>query len=115
MKDESLPRAARVRSSRDIRHLLKTGDRCRVGCIDMFVGPAAGDEPRLGVIVPRHGRSAVERNRLRRRLKEIARRDWLAAARMEGRRVDVLVRAREEAYDRTFRELRALILEATER
>jgi ribonuclease P protein component len=83
--------------------------------MDMFVGPATKGRPRLGVIVPRYGRSAVERNRLRRRLKEIARRDWLPTARMGGREFDVLVRVREEAYDRTFREIRSLVLDATER
>lgn len=115
MTDESLPRAARLRSDSEILRLLRTGKRRRVGCIDVYIGPVGGGRPRLGVIVPRYGRSAVERNRLRRRLKEIARRDWLAGARASGMEFDVLVRARKEAYDQTFRELRALVLNAAER
>lgn len=115
MNDESLPRAARLRSGHEIRHLLRTGCRRRAGCLDIFVAPGTTGEPRLAVIAPLYGRSAVERNRLRRRLREIARREWLARLRKEGRRDDLLVRAREEAYDRTYRELRALVREATER
>jgi ribonuclease P protein component len=114
MKDESFPRTARLRASRDIQHLLRTGKRCSVACIDIFIGPAKAEAPRLGVIVPRYGRSAVERNRLRRRLKEIARRDWLPAARTEGKDLDVLVRAREAAYDRSFGALQALLLDVRE-
>jgi len=80
MKDERFPRTARIGSGREIRELLRRGRRCRLGPVDLFVGPAE-DRPRVGVIVPRYGHSAVERNRLRRRVKEIARREWLSAAR----------------------------------
>jgi len=73
----------------------------------------------VGVIVPRYGHSAVERNRLRRRVKEIARREWLSAAReREGepeRHLDVLIRARREAYESSFDELRGILLERLER
>lgn len=62
--------------------------------------------PRLGLIVPKHGTNAVARNRLRRRLKEIWRRevqpvqpDW-----------DLIIRARREAYDRSFADLRQEVL-----
>jgi RNase P protein component len=61
----------------------------------------------------------VERNRLRRRVKEIARREWLSAAwRREGepeRHLDVLIRARREAYESSFDELRGILLERVER
>jgi RNase P protein component len=61
----------------------------------------------------------VERNRLRRRVKEIARREWLSAAwGREGgpeRHLDVLIRARREAYESSFDELRGILLERVER
>jgi ribonuclease P protein component len=50
------------------------------------------------VIVPRFQRSAVARNRLRRRLREIARRGPLA----ELPAVDLIVRARRSAYEAPF-------------
>ena len=118
MKDERFPRTARIGSGREIRELLRRGRRCRLGPVDLFVGPAE-DRPRVGVIVPRYGHSAVERNRLRRRVKEIARREWLSAAReREGepeRHLDVLIRARREEYESSFDELRAILLERVER
>ena len=59
---------------------MRSGKRRRVGPMDVFLAPSAGRRPRVGFIVPRHGHSAVERNRLRRRLREIARREWLPLA-----------------------------------
>lgn len=115
MKDERFPRTARIGSGREIRELLRGGRRCRVGPIDVFVGPAAEGRPRVGVIVPRYGHSAVERNRLRRRVREIARRDWLPVAWRRERPLDVLIRARREAYERSFEELEAIVLRTVER
>lgn len=68
----------------------------------------------MGVVVPLHGHGAAERNLLRRRLKEILRREWLAAAwpPPEGEELDVLVRAGAGAYDSSFDELRRLLLDA---
>jgi ribonuclease P protein component len=61
----------------------------------------------VAFVVPRHGHAIVDRNRLQRRLREIARRDWLPGALEEDLRLDVVVRARAEAYGATFEELRA--------
>jgi ribonuclease P protein component len=62
--------------------------------------------PRMGLIVPKFQSSAVARNRLRRRLKEIWRRDvqphqpaW-----------DLVIRARREAYAAPFNSLRRQIV-----
>lgn len=62
--------------------------------------------PRMGLIVPRFRSSAVARNRLRRRLKEIWRRELQAT--QPG--WDLLIRARKEAYDAPFATLRAELL-----
>ena len=50
--------------------------------------------PRVGFIVPRHRRTAVERNRLKRRLREIVRTRFLAKLPA----VDLVLRARPSAY-----------------
>jgi ribonuclease P protein component len=115
MKKEGLPRAARIRSSREIGRLMRSGKRRRVGPMDVFLVPSAGARPRVGFIVPLYGHNAVERNRLRRRLREIARREWLPLAWECDPRVDVLIRAREDAYGRSFKELRAFVGQAMER
>ncbi len=57
---------------------------------------------RIGLIVAKHQSSAVARNRLRRRLREI----WRREARPGLPPWDVIVRARREAYQATFGELR---------
>ncbi len=60
----------------------------------------------MGLIVPRFQSSAVARNRLRRRLKEIWRRE------IQGRQPgwDLVIRARREAYGASFESLRSQLL-----
>jgi ribonuclease P protein component len=58
--------------------------------------------PRMGLIVPKFRATAVARNRLRRRLREVWRREILAAQPAW----DLVIRARREAYDAPFDELR---------
>ena len=66
---------------------------------------------RLGLIVPRFRHSAVARNLVRRRLKEIWRRD----VRPVQPAWDLVVRARRSAYDATFESLRAQLLDWRDR
>jgi ribonuclease P protein component len=65
-------------------------------------------QPRMGLIVPKFQFSAVARNRLRRRLREIWRRD-MQAQQPPG---DLVVRARREAYQASFDQLRSQLLAA---
>jgi ribonuclease P protein component len=60
----------------------------------------------LGLIVPRLGQTAVARNRLRRRLKELWRKDLQHSIPV----MDVLFRARKESYVASFAQLRASVL-----
>ena len=57
------------------------------------------------MIVPKHRHSIVERNRVKRRLREIGRTLVLPRLREQGLALDVLVRARREAYGAGFRRL----------
>jgi ribonuclease P protein component len=57
----------------------------------------------VGFIVPKHKQTSVERNRLKRRLREIARRQVLPALPP----LDLVVRARPEAYGASFDALAA--------
>lgn len=57
-------------------------------------------------MVPKHRQTAVARNRLKRRLREIGRTTVLPALDRAGLTVDLLVRARPEAYGAAFEELR---------
>lgn len=107
---ERYPPAARLRSSREIRATFREGRRFRAGPLEVFARPSPAGRPRVGLVVPRHGHTIVERNRLKRRLREIVRREWLPDALEGGRRVDVVVRARAGAYDVGFQELRSALL-----
>jgi ribonuclease P protein component len=60
----------------------------------------------MGLIVPRFQSTAVARNRVRRRLEEIWRRE---IRHTQGER-DLLIRARKDAYGARFSELRAELL-----
>lgn len=90
--------------------MFRAGDKCRCGTLDVFVRPAAGPRgPRMGVVVPRHGHSIVERNRLQRRLRELLRTGWLPRQRTAERPRDLLVRARPGAYEADFEDLRRML------
>lgn len=109
---ERFPRQARLRSGSDIRRLLRDGRRRRSGPVEVFADASPAGRPRVGVMVPRHGHTIVDRNRVRRRLREIARRRWLPGAWEEGCPVDLLLRARPGAYGAGHDELRRAVLEA---
>lgn len=59
--------------------------------------------PRLGLVVPRYQQTAVARNRLRRRLKEL----WRREVQPDEPARDLVIRARREAYGAVFADLRA--------
>ena len=71
----------------------------------MFVADSPAPHSRLGLIVPKLGRRIVDRNLLKRRLREIGRRQLLPSLDASGRRLDVLIRARGRAYGADFETL----------
>jgi ribonuclease P protein component len=69
---------SRLRRRQDFQRVL-SGRRLYAGATLLaFAVPASGDGSRIGVTVSRRVRGAVRRNRLRRRLRELARRRLLA-------------------------------------
>ena len=110
MSDEGtgfgLPRESRIARSAEIRLLFQRGKRRKTRHLDAFVSPSPAAFPRLGVVVPKHKHTIVERNLVRRRLREIGRTVVLPALRNSGAALDVLVRARPDAYRATFGQLR---------
>jgi ribonuclease P protein component len=67
------------------------------------------------VIVPRYRRPVVARNRVKRRLREALRREVLPRLDAAGLHLDVLVRARREAYAASYAHLRDELVGWTER
>jgi ribonuclease P protein component len=103
-----------VTRTRDIRALFRRGRKKKTSHLDVFFLSSGASEPRLGLVVPKHGRRIVERNRLKRRLREVGRKEILPALREAGRTVDVLVRARREAYRASYEQLLRELTEVTE-
>lgn len=104
-ESQRLPRAARIRSSRDIRAVLSRGTRKRTPALDIYILSAPGRRPRVGWVVPKLGQGSVARNRLKRRLRELARKRVLQRLWSAGSGTDVLVRARRRAYQATYQQL----------
>jgi ribonuclease P protein component len=109
-----LPRQARITSSDEIRSLFRRGKRSKTRHLDAFVSPSPAPFARLGVVVPKHKRTIVQRNRLKRRLRELGRTMLLPTLGNRGAPFDVLLRARPEAYTAAFADLRDEVAALTE-
>ncbi|MES2123469.1 MAG: ribonuclease P protein component [Gemmatimonadota bacterium] len=100
---ERLPRSHRLVRGPDVHLVLRSGRRARRAHLDIFWTPSEAGHSRLGLIVPRFQHSAVARNRLRRRLKDLWRRELRPGLPAS----DVVFRARKESYGASFATLRA--------
>lgn len=105
-REQRLPRSWRITRNREIRTLLQRGKRSRTGHLDVFASTSPVPFPRAGVIVPRYKHDIVARNRLKRRLRDLLRRVVLPGLRSEGMALDLLIRARREAYQASYQELK---------
>ena len=76
----------------------KAGRRLRTEHLDVRATDSLLSHARVAVIVAKHGHTIVERNRLRRRLRELARTKVIP--RLDS--VDVVVRALSSAYEASF-------------
>ena len=92
------PREARLTRRLDIQKVVQEGRRIRTAYLDVRVLASPLPLSRIGIIVPRHHHTAVDRNRLKRRLRELVRLELLPSLRRAAAR-DVAIRARREAYD----------------
>ncbi len=109
-----LPPSSRITQARDIRAILRRGGRKKTSLLDVFFLSSGESGSRVGVIVPKHQRRVVDRNRVKRRLRELSRKELLPRLREEGVRLDLLIRARREAYEASYRQLQQELLEVTE-
>lgn len=80
-------------------------------CLDIAWRSNSQGHARMGIVVPRFRHSAVARNRLRRRVREILRRDLLGTMPA----IDMVVRAKPAAYAASFAALRAELADAAAR
>ena len=109
-----LPPSSRITRTRELRGLLRKGSKKKTSHLDVFFLSSDRPCPRVGVIVPKYGYRVVDRNLLKRRLREILRREVLPRLTMAERPVDVLVRIRRAAYTTTYQQLRKELVQLTE-
>jgi ribonuclease P protein component len=82
---------------------VREGKRIRTTHLDVRIVASPLGHPRVGVVVPRYSGSAVDRNRLKRRLRELIRTRFLVVPAS----VDVVIRTRPDAYGASFGALEA--------
>lgn len=68
-----LPKAQRLRSSRDFQRVYKRGRSYAHPLLVLYVFPTAGADLRIGFSISKKLGGAVDRNRIKRRLREICR------------------------------------------
>jgi ribonuclease P protein component len=83
--------------------------------MDVFDSPSPAIFSRVGVVVPKYRHNAVARNVVKRRIREVLRVEVLPRLEAAGCNVDVLVRARREAYDASYAQLRDELVRWAER
>lgn len=91
----------RLTRTADLTLVRREGKRVRTALLEVRVLASLLHAHRIGVVVPRFGHTAVARNQLKRRLRELARHEWtprLAALAPH----DVLLRAGPAAYHADF-------------
>ena len=71
--------------------------------LELIWTPTPAGPPRMGLIVPKFRFTGVARNRLRRRLREI----WRTEVQSRQGAIDLLIRARQSAYQASFDTLRS--------
>lgn len=108
---ERYPSRVRLSRGADLVQCWESGRRVRMRRLDVAWRPNSQGHARAGIVVPRFGETAVARNRLRRRVREILRRELLRTLPA----VDLVVRAKPGAYTARFAELRAELADAAGR
>ncbi len=107
MPGARLPRHLRIRRGSEIRLVLRQGSRERTRHFDVYRSNAPSSHPRFGVIVPKHRHQIVDRNRLKRRIREVGRTELLPMLVEAGEATDLLVRARPDAYSLSFAQIKS--------
>lgn len=107
--NERYPRRDRLTRGSELTACWEAGRRRRTPHLDLAWRHNPTGHARTGIIVPRYGSTAVARNRLRRRLREIVRRD--VQRRLPP--IDLVIRPKRSAYAASFAVLRAELTDAT--
>jgi ribonuclease P protein component len=108
---ERFPRHCRLTRSADIARINSEGKRERTPWFEVRALPTMLEHARIAIVVPRFNRTAAARNRVKRRLRELARRELLPSLKP----VDVVIRATPSSYRATFDTLRTSMRDLAQR
>ncbi len=95
----------------DLEAVRVQGKRIRTAQLEVRYVASPLRRPRVGVIVPRYGHTAVDRNLVKRRLRDLARTELLPCMPA----FDVVIRATPSAYGASFATLRSSVQNAAQR
>lgn len=101
-----LARRHRLTRASDIARVRAEGKRIRTSLLEVRVAASPRSIPRVAVVVGKHGHGSVERNRLKRRVRELVRTRILAGLGA----TDSVWRPGPAAYEATFALLEAQVL-----
>lgn len=102
-KRQRFRRGQRLAKKADIEAVRRRGKKSQTAHLEIRELAGGSQRARIGLIVPRHKHTAVERNRLRRRLRELIRTEILPLMSAG----DTLLRVKADAYDASFADWRA--------
>jgi len=108
---ERFPRRVRLARSAELTACWEEGRRWRTPHLELAWRPNQVGHPRVAFVVPRFQFTAVARNRLRRRIKEMLRREALATLPS----VDLVVRTKRVAYSAPPSSLRSELMDSVRR
>lgn len=111
MHPHTNPRVQRLTRGPELERVRLKGKRFRGASIEARSTASPFAFPRVGLIVPKYGHTAVDRNRLKRRLRELVRMEVLPVLHP----VDLVFRAAPSAYRLSFESLRQEILSLVRR
>jgi ribonuclease P protein component len=100
------PDVLKLKNSEEFQSVYKAGVRKNSRSFAVFLLANGLDHSRVGLTTPRKIGAAVERNRIRRRIREILRVAWPGVP----RGFDIVVNPRSSVYGRNFLELKVELL-----
>jgi ribonuclease P protein component len=99
--NESFPKSNRILRRSEFRHVYEKGRKFRASFFNAFVMENGSGEPRLGITTTRKMGNAVTRNRARRLLREVFRKN----KRFVPNGIDIVVNAKESIIEVAYREI----------
>ena len=98
---EKFPKTDRILKRADFRRVYEEGRKFQARCFTAFVLPGSGERSRIGITATRKNGNSVERNRARRMVREVFRKNkWLVP-----RGVDIVINVKRPLVEASYREL----------